>query len=373
MKLTTIATAAVASMAISAGALAQQNAQLFAEFVADGFDQPVLVTAPSGDNRLFVVEQTGRIWIMENGQQLDAPFLDISGIVRSGGERGLLGLAFHPDYATNGRFFVNYTDSGGHTRVDAYQVSADPNVAAADTRTTLLYIEQPAGNHNGGWLDFGPDGYLYVATGDGGGADDTYGNGQNPNSPLAKILRINVDAANPYAIPRSNPWAGGGGVAEAFIWGVRNPWRVAFDGNDIYIADVGQGEWEEVTVVTTADAGANLGWPIMEGAHCYRSACSTDGLVLPAYEYAHSEGCSITGGYVYRGNAIPALDGHYFFGDYCSGFVRSFRLTGGAATEVTDWTAQLGDLGRITSFGMDGAGELYVVAADGRIFRIVPR
>lgn len=373
MKLKTIAAITFATMMVSGSGAIAQPAQIGAELVADGFDQPVLVTAPHGDDRLFVVDQPGRIFIIQNGQQLDTPFLDITRIVRSGGERGLLGLAFHPDYATNGRFFVNYTDSGGNTRVDAYQVSADPNVAAADTRTTLLYIEQPAGNHNGGWIDFGPDGYLYIATGDGGGGNDTYGNGQNPESLLAKILRINIDAAAPYAIPRSNPWAGGGGVAEAFVWGVRNPWRVAFDGNDIYIADVGQGEWEEVTVITTADAGANLGWPIMEGAHCVDAGCATSGLTQPIYEYAHSEGCSITGGYVYRGNAIPALAGHYFFGDYCSGFVRSFRYANGAATDVTDWTTQFGDLGRITSFGRDGAGELYIVVADGRIFRIVPR
>lgn len=346
-----------------------------AQLVANGFDAPIFVTAPPGDDRLFIVDQPGRIWVLDDGAIAQQPFLDVSDLIRSGGERGLLGLAFHPDYADNGRFFVDYTNRDGDTRIVEYRVSAeDANRADPNFAKEILGIAQPASNHNGGWIGFGPDGYLYIATGDGGGANDQFGNGQNPNSLLAKILRIDVDNGDPYAIPPGNPWANGGGVPEAFVWGLRNPWRASFDRDTLYIGDVGQGQWEEVDVVTIADAGANFGWSIMEGAHCFQArSCDETGLTLPVHEYSHNVGCSITGGYVYRGAAIPALDGHYFFADYCQGFVSSFRVEGGVMTDYHPWAAEIGDVGRILSFGQDAAGELYITSSNGGIYKIVPR
>jgi glucose/arabinose dehydrogenase len=360
-----------------------QAPTLGAQPVASGFDQPLLVIAPEGDPRLFVVDQPGRIWIVKDGRRVDPPFLDIRSRVSFGGERGLLGLAFHPDYRSNRRFFVNYTDRAGDTQVVAFTTSANPDVADPGSTATILTVEQPAANHNGGWLGFGPDGYLYIGMGDGGGAGDTYRTGQNRNALLGKILRIDVNAGGaggrPYGIPAINPFAQGGGAPEIFAYGLRNPWRNDFDGRNLVIADVGQNEWEEVTIVAI-DGGApgnplNLGWPIMEGNHCFRAnTCNRMGLTLAAHEYSHAGGaCSITGGYVYRGAAVPALSGHYIFADYCAGFVRSFRVNGTAAGPTTDWTRQIGDVGRITSFGEDSAGELYITSEDGRIFKIVPR
>ena len=350
------------------------NAEIGITLIADGFDQPVFVASPAGDDRLFVVDQPGRILIIDGGAVLAEPFLDIRPLVGFGGERGLLGLAFHPDYPSNGRFFLNYTERGGGTRIVEYRVSSDPNRADPDSSRLILGFAQPASNHNGGWIGFGPDGYLYIATGDGGASNDSFGNGQNPNSLLAKILRLDIDNGDPYAIPACNPWVGGGGAPEAFAYGLRNPWRAAFDGEDLYIADVGQNQWEEISVITTADAGANLGWSIMEGNNCFQAnSCEAAGLVVPAYQYSHGEGCSVTGGYVYRGAAIPELIGQYVFADYCTGFVRSFRYSDGAAGNVNSWSAEIGDVGRVTSFGVDDAGELYITAVDGRVFKIVPQ
>ncbi len=362
----------VCALALAPCACAAQTIDV--DVVADGFVAPVFVTAPAGDGRLFVVDQPGKIWIVQDGVRLDQPFLDVSDIIAYGGERGLLGLAFHPNYADNGRFFVDYTNSEGNTRVVEYRVSSDPNRADPESAKVILGFDQPASNHNGGWLGFGPDGYLYISTGDGGGANNQYGNGQNPNSLLAKILRLDIDHGDPYAIPPENPWANGGGVPEAFVWGLRNPWRVSFDGDNLYIGDVGQGRWEEVDVITTADAGANFGWSIMEGMHCFEADnCDETGLTLPVHEYSHGVGCSITGGYVYRGAAIPALDGAYFFADYCIGFVSSFRVVDGAMTDYHPWAAEIGNVGQVLSFGEDAAGELYITSANGRVYKIVPR
>jgi glucose/arabinose dehydrogenase len=355
-------------------ALAQAPA-VGVQLVATGFEKPLLVAAPASDDRLFVVEQPGRIWIVKKGTRLDMPFLDLRSKVGFGGERGLLGLAFHPDYRNNGRFFVDYTDKAGDTQIVAFKVSGDPDRADANSAATLLNIDQPAPNHNGGWLAFGPDGYLYIGMGDGGGAGDTYRNGQNKNVLLGKILRIDVDSGTPYAIPPANPFAKGGGAREVYAYGLRNPWRADFDGKYLYVADVGQNAWEEISIIPIEPGGANLGWPIMEANHCFNvQRCDQNGLILPVYEFAHAGGaCSITGGYVYRGSAIPSLAGQYFFSDYCAGFIRSFRYDGRAISTVTDWSRQFGDVGRVTSFGEDAAGELYIVAEDGRIFRIVPK
>lgn len=321
--------------------------------IVTGLDRPVFVDAPVGDPRLFVVEQTGKIKIVSNGSLLATPFLDIGGLLSSGGEQGLLGLAFHPQYAENGRFYVDYTDIGGDTRVVEYRVSNDPDVADPASARQLLFVDQPASNHNGGMLAFGPDGQLYVALGDGGGAGDTYKQGQRADTLLATITRIDVDS----------------GARSLFAYGLRNPWRFSFDSRRVYIGDVGQGAWEEIDVLSTFDAGANLGWSIMEGTHCYGAAtCATGGVVLPVTEYSHSGGaCSVTGGYVYRGSAIPELVGHYLYGDFCAGWIKSFRYTG-TAEDPRTWGIAVGFL---TSFGTNGFGELYVTSTDGSVRKIV--
>ncbi|HET7233613.1 MAG TPA: PQQ-dependent sugar dehydrogenase [Longimicrobium sp.] len=342
--------------------------------VARGLEQPLYVTAPANDQRLFVVEQTGRIRIIQNGAVLPTPFLDVSSKITSGGERGLLSVAFHPSYASNGFFYVYYTDLNGNTRVERHHATPASNTADAASGQLVLAQAQPFANHNGGLLMFGPDGKLYVGLGDGGSGGDPQGNGQNPATLLGKILRLDVDAAQPYAIPSSNPYAGQTGKrGEIWITGVRNPWRFAFDRDSglLYVADVGQNQWEEVNVVPAATGGQNLGWNLMEGMHCYNSTgCVQQGLTLPVLEYSHDDGCSITGGFVYRGSAVPGLRGHYFYADYCKGWVRSFRWTGSAVADAKQW--EVGDLGNVTSFGEDAARELYVTTSSGRVLKVAP-
>jgi len=342
--------------------------------VAGGLESPVHLTAPPGDSRLFVVEQPGRIRVIEDGELLPTPFLDIVSKVGSGqSEQGLLSVAFHPDYASNGRFYVNYTDRSGDTRVERYTVSAaDPNRADEASAKLILAVDQPFSNHNGGLLLFGPDGMLYVGMGDGGSGGDPQGHGQNRGTLLGALLRIDVDGGDPYAIPPDNPYVGESG-ARGEIWaiGLRNPWRFAFDApaNRLYVADVGQNRYEEVNVVDADASGLNYGWNIMEGAHCYPGgSCGTSGLVLPALEYTHDDGCSVTGGLVYRGAAIPSLVGHYLYADYCAGWIRSFRYDGAAANDQRELVA--GGAGNILSFGQDAAGELYVLSSNGRVYRI---
>jgi glucose/arabinose dehydrogenase len=340
--------------------------------VASGLASPVFLTSPSGDDRLFVVEQPGRIRIVQNGQLLSRPFLDIASRVASGGERGLLSLAFHPHYSTNGLFFVDYTDANGDTRVERYVVSADPNLADPASAKLILSVAQPYPNHNGGLVLFGPDGRLYIGLGDGGSGGDPQGNGQNRGTLLGSILRIDVDAGEPYAIPADNPFRTTPGARpEIWAYGLRNPWRFAFDGQSLlYIADVGQNQWEEINVVPASAGGRDFGWNIREGRHCYGSgSCASTGLTDPVLEYGHNPECSVTGGFVYHGTALPDLDGHYFFSDYCAGWIRSFHYNGGLVTEVRDWELSAG---RVLSFGRDAAGELYVLNADGEVLRIVP-
>ena len=341
--------------------------------MATGLDAPVFLTAPVADGRFFVVEQDGRIRLIENGELLAVPFLDITGPVLSGGERGLLSVAFHPDYASNGFFYVNYTrDPDGATVIERYSVTADPNVADPSSAQELLVVSQPAGNHNGGLNLFGPDGMLYIGLGDGGGGGDTFGNGQDSTTLLGTILRIDVDSGDPFAVPSDNPFLNDPGADEVWAYGLRNPWRFSFDrqtGN-LYVADVGQNSWEEVSTAPSSAAGLNYGWPIMEGLHCFAAdPCDTDGLTLPVLEYGHSDGCSITGGYVYRGSAIPEIQGHYFYSDACTGFLRSFRFTGSGIADELQW--DVGDLGRVFSFGEDFDGELYIVSGNGTIFRLI--
>ncbi|WP_437639067.1 PQQ-dependent sugar dehydrogenase [Sorangium sp. So ce854] len=340
---------------------------------ARGLDAPVALTFAPGDprERLFVVEKTGRIRILVEGRAQGAPFLDVSALVSTGDEQGLLGLAFHPRYAEDGRFFVNYTDRRGDTRVVEYRAAqGNPDRADPATARELLHIEQPYSNHNGGHLAFGPDGKLYVGTGDGGKRDDPHGHGQDRRSLLGKMLALDVSGAG-----QGRP------APEIVQIGLRNPWRYSFDRKtgDLYIADVGQDRHEEVHVVPVDRiAGHNFGWNVVEGdGHCLRGlSCNRDGLTPPVMEYPHNDGCSITGGFVYRGAELPELDGLYFYADYCTALLRSFRWKDGRATEPTDWKPILDPdnaLSRVTSFGEDARGELYVLSQDGEIYRFARR
>jgi glucose/arabinose dehydrogenase len=343
--------------------------------VASGLQSPVHLTAPAADARLFIVEQPGRIRIVENGQLLATPFLDIAAKVSSGGERGLLSVAFHPQYAQNGFLYVNYTDRAGDTRIERYRVSANRNVADPASASLVLHVRQPYSNHNGGLVVFGPDGMLYIGMGDGGGGGDPEEAGQDPLQLLGKLLRIDVDAAQPYGMPAGNPYAGkSGGRGEIWALGMRNPWRFSFDHTAklLYVADVGQNRLEEVNVVPAGQAGVNYGWDTMEGSDCFEpsSGCPRTGLTLPVLEYTHGDGCSITGGFVYRGQAIPGLQGHYLYADYCKGWVRSFRYADGQAADKRSYP--LPDVGNISSFGEDSQRELYVISHRGTVHRIAP-
>jgi glucose/arabinose dehydrogenase len=342
--------------------------------VVGGFNHPLLVThAGDGSGRLFVVEQGGMIWIIQDDNLIKSPFLDISGLVNhSTSEGGLLGLAFHPDYAENGLFFVDYTDSDGNTAVARYQVSADnPNEADPESVAIILTVDQPYSNHNGGNVIFGPDGYLYIGLGDGGSAGDPDHNGQNPHTLLGTILRIDVNADTGYAIPVDNPFADGqDGAPEVWAWGLRNPWRFTFDRatGDLYIGDVGQNQWEEIDFQPAdSPGGVNYGWNIYEGNHAYTPADPPADMVLPVAEYSHQSGISVTGGYVYRGQVLPDLQGVYLYADYGMGTIWSlYRDESG--TWNSDVFLQPGLV--ISSFGEDEQGELYVVDYSGRLFRL---
>ncbi len=362
--------------------------------VASGLNRPIFVTAPPGDHRLFIVEQRGVVKILVNGAVLATPFLDIDAIVPEIGsfdERGLLGLAFDPDFASNRRIYVNYTDLSGDTHIRRYVVSAgDPNVVDLSTAEDLLVIDQPQSNHNGGTLAFSPvDGYLYVGMGDGGGSGDPNERAQDPAELLGKMLRLDVSGESGYSIPPGNPYQNLEGWRDE-IWalGLRNPYRWSFDRatGDLWIGDVGQFDWEEIDVQPASSSGGeNYGWDIMEGTHCYEppSGCDPTGLVLPIHEYGHNGNCSITGGSVYRGSVIPGLAGTYFFADFCSARVWSLRYSDGSVSEFTERTAELAPGGGlliedIAAIGEDGFGELYIVDRDnnsttgGEIYRILP-
>ena len=346
--------------------------------IASGFSSPIFLTAPPGDTaRLFVVEQGGAIRIIKNGSLLGTPFLDLHDSLSTGGEQGLLGLAFDPDYDQNGRFFVSYTRQNGDSRLARYTVSGDPDVADPASGVTILGVPQPYSNHNGGGIAFGLDNFLYFGLGDGGSGGDPDGHGQRRDELLGSMLRLDVSGAT-YTIPGTNPYHGSTAFRqELWNYGLRNPWRWSFDRltGDLYIADVGQGDFEEVNVQPAASPGGeNYGWSTMEGTHCYPDAapCNQAGLTLPVLDYGHGQGCSVTGGYVYRGTAIPSLQGTYFYADYCSGWVRSFRWSGGQATARLD-RPELEPGGNITSFGEDARGELYILTQGGGVHRIVAR
>jgi glucose/arabinose dehydrogenase len=342
--------------------------------------RPVAVTsAGDGSGRLFVVDQIGRIWLVANGQRAEAPFLDIAAQVTSGGEQGLLGLAFHPSFPDDPRFFVYYTDTEGRQVVSQWRVpAAAADEADRDSETILLRMDDFAPNHNGGALTFGPDGYLYISTGDGGGGGDPRGNGQKLDTLLGKILRIDVDTGGSdgraYGIPADNPFVGQAGAQpEIWVTGLRNPWRISFDRatGDLWIGDVGQNAYEEIDVVRAGSGGGhNFGWNVTEGFHCYPSGepCAPEGLTPPVTEYGHDLGCSLTGGVVYRGAAHPALVGGYLFADYCSGNV---WLIDAAADEVREPRLVLESGRSISSFGEDEAGEVYVTDLRSELLRVV--
>jgi glucose/arabinose dehydrogenase len=343
--------------------------------VVSGLSAPVdFQSSRDGTGRFFIVEQGGTIRIVKGKKLLAAAFLDVHTIIESGGEKGLLGLAFHPQYKTNGRFFVNYTrrvNGQLQTVIAEYHVSStDPNRADPNSGQVLLVFDQPFDNHNGGQIAFGKDGFLYIGTGDGGSGGDPQGNGQKLSTLLGKMLRIDVNSGAPYTIPPDNPFVGVSGArGEIWAYGFRNPWRFSLDlkSKRFFIGDVGQGNWEEVDILSK---GGNLGWNIMEGNHCYPpgSTCNANGLIPPISEYDHSQGIAIIGGYVYRGKAIPALQGMYVFGDFGSGQIWTLQ-----ETQPGVWTrAPLLNAGfNISAFGRAGNNELYVLNYGGALYKLV--
>ncbi len=346
--------------------------------IATGLAFPLALTSPPGDDRLFIAEKRGTIRIIKGGVLLDTPFLDLSGEVSNKDEQGLLGFAFPPDYATSGRFVVHYSNLDGDTRVSIFHVSSDPDRADPASESPVLAVVQPGPSHKGGQLAFGPDGMLYIGLGDGTSRDYVdRGRGQSLDDLFGNILRIDVSSGSGYAIPPDNPFVGNAAARpEIWSYGLRNPWRFSFDraNGDLFIADVGQTRWEEINRATAADGGGrgvNYGWVVMEGDECAVPGCDQTGLTLPLIEYNHDLGCAVIGGYVYRGAALPALQGKYFYGDYCGGWVRSIQAAGDPG-EPVEWP-DLKPGGRVVSFGQDNAGELYVLTGEGGVFKIVAR
>lgn len=346
--------------------------------VLSGLERPAdLESASDGSGRLFILEQTGVIRVMSGDSLQTQPFLDIRDRVgRGGNEQGLLGIAFHPDFKTNGTFFVNYTDRNGNTVISRFSVPAEGMNADPGSEQVLLQITQPFANHNGGRITFGPDGMLWIGMGDGGGQGDPNGNGQSLQTLLGKILRIDVDHGSPYAIPADNPFAAGGGQPEILAYGLRNPWGLEFDNltGDLYIADVGQDAWEEINFLSAGKPTppVNFGWSLMEGSHPYNSSGQSlpADYVGPVFEYDHGKGCSVTGGEVYRGEKIPAFSGVYLFGDYCSG-----TIWGLIHPEGQGWIADklFQTSAKISSFGTDEQGELYMLDLKGTLYRLAAK
>ena len=348
------------------------------EPVVDGLEAPLFVThAGDGSGRMFVLEQIGRIRIVRDGNLVSEPFLDISSLVVAGGEQGLLGLAFHPEFGDNGRFYVDYTDRNGDSVIAEYTVhGANADRADPSTARPLLRIDQPFGNHNGGGLHFGSDGYLYIATGDGGSGGDPMGNGQSLQTLLGKLLRIDVDGSagsRPYGIPDDNPLVGRSDAhPEIWAYGLRNPWRFSFDDETLWIGDVGQNEVEEINRVPADSSGLNFGWNVMEGDRCFESSdCDRSQLEPPVAVYGRDLGCSVTGGYVYRGREFRRMRGAYLFADYCSGIV--WGMDAGESGDQ-DPVRLLESGASVSSFGLDERGELYVTdLGSGVVSRVVVR
>ncbi|HZL04512.1 MAG TPA: PQQ-dependent sugar dehydrogenase [Coriobacteriia bacterium] len=332
-----------------------------------GFEQPVLaIGARDGSGRLYVVELTGRIRVVKADTVLPEPFLDLSGLVSTGGERGLFSVAFPLDYGASGVFYVDYTNAEGHSVIARYRVSEDPDRADPASAEVLLTVEQPYANHNGGQLAFGPDGFLYIGFGDGGSGGDPEDNAQNPATLLGKILRLDVSRPGAYGIPADNPPIGQTAYRpEIWALGLRNPWRFSFDREtgDLYIADVGQNAWEEINVEPVGSGGRNYGWNLFEGTHPYppEAAHESTGFAMPVIEYSHDAGQSITGGFVYRGLEFPSLEGLYFYADFSSGRLWALRRAGDG------WqTALVAETGlSLAGFGQDDSGEVYVLDMQG--------
>lgn len=360
-----------------------QSNSLRLQPISTSLSAPVFMTAPANDTgRLFIVEQGGliRIFNVTTSSLLATPFLDISGLISAGGEEGLLGMAFDPEYAVNRQFYVYYTNTAGNIVIALYlRAATSANLADSSSATPLLTVAHPTfSNHNGGMLAFGPDGCLYAGIGDGGSEGDPDNNGQSLSSLLGKLLRLNPDTGTPCNNVIINPFPFPG-VQHVWSLGLRNPWRFSFDRQtgDLYIGDVGQDAREEIDVAVAPNAGrqVNYGWRLMEGLLCFNpsSNCNPGNLTLPVLDYSHLNGaCSVTGGYVYRGSVRPDLQGTYFYGDFCAGFVKSFRHQNGQATEQTEWPLLSPPGSFVTSFGEDAAGELYVMTLGGGLFKIVP-
>ena len=380
-----------------------QSISLSSELVSDGFKKPVFVISyPTDASILYVVEQAGKIIVLDSGQKKSKPFFNINKRVvnpfRPGDERGLLGFAFHPDHENNKKFYINYIDNDGHTIVSEF-IAQSKYKADHNSERILLRLEQPYGNHNGGHIEFGKDGYLYIAIGDGGAAGDPLDSGQDLTSLFGKVIRIDINGS-PYSIPKSNPFYGiKNAREEIWAWGLRNVWRFSFDKKtgDIYYGDVGQNKWEEVNFEPASSSGGNnYGWRQMEASYCFepKENCKRDGMVLPIIEYPNDayhpafalgrknqlnvEGCSVTGGYVYRGKKLKGFEGVYFFGDYCSGNIWSFKVIDGKANEFKNRTEEIniadGEFTNyISSFGQDADGEIYIVDYNGAVYKIIAK
>ena len=383
-----------------------EERNLSSVLIADGYKKPVFITSyPNNAKLLYIVEQAGLIKIINDGKKLSRPFFDINKRVvnpnRPGDERGLLGFAFHPNHTNNGKFYINYMDNDGNTIVSEFSTNSELRANHKSERI-ILKLKQPYGNHNGGDIQFGPDGYLYISIGDGGKAGDPLNAGQDLSSLFGKIIRIDIEQ-KPYGIPKSNPFFGQKGKREEiWAWGLRNVWRFSFDKQtgDKYLADVGQNKWEEVNFEpASSKGGLNYGWRIMEANHCYdpKENCPTEGLIKPIIEYPNDanhpafafriieelsfsetdvEGCSVTGGYVYRGQKIKSMQGQYIFGDYCSGNIWTLRVVNGKAINFKNRTEEINIGGGefttyISSFGQDSDGEIYIIDYNGGIYKLI--
>ena len=383
-----------------------EERNLSSVLIADGYKKPVFITSyPNNAKLLYIVEQAGLIKIINDGKKLSRPFFDINKRVvnpnRPGDERGLLGFAFHPNHTNNGKFYINYMDNDGNTIISEFSTNSELRANHKSERI-ILKLKQPYGNHNGGDIQFGPDGYLYISIGDGGKAGDPLNAGQDLSSLFGKIIRIDIEQ-KPYGIPKSNPFFGQKGKREEiWAWGLRNVWRFSFDKQtgDKYLADVGQNKWEEVNFEpASSKGGLNYGWRIMEANHCYdpKENCPTEGLIKPIIEYPNDanhpafafriieelsfsetdvEGCSVTGGYVYRGQKIKSMQGQYIFGDYCSGNIWTLRVVNGKAINFKNRTEEINIGGGefttyISSFGQDSDGEIYIIDYNGGIYKLI--